>query len=490
VLRKLAGEAARRAIERADSWLNVWTGLGTSRDMRTHTHVGVRAWLSDPELEELYTHNDMAGTIVDALPDEALRKPYTLHIEGDDGRDRAGVIEGRADELALRARVLEAWKWGRLYGGAAILIGADDGREMTEPLETEAIRSLEYLHVLTRAELIPDAWDGDPFSRTFGLPLIYRIQPHTAPGQSVQNALVHRSRLLVFDGLPIPARLRTRNQGWGASVLERPHEVLRDFGVSWAGAAVLLQDFSQAVWKVKGLFDQITSGDKETMRTRMELVEMTRSIVHAVVLDSDGEDFERKTTSIAGLPETLQLFILRLAGAARMPATVLMGQSPAGLNATGESDLRWWFNSIAAQQLHTLKPALETLYRLLLVLEGGEPEQWEIRFEPLWDETPTEHSNRRKTQADTDIAYITAGVLLPEEVAINRFRPTGWSQETSIDLDARREILQVEIERELEEAENPPPPPPALIPGQTPPGPGPAPQRAPAEPEPDEIEES
>ena len=54
--------------------------------------------------------------------------------------------------------------------------------------------------------------------------------------------------------------------------------------------------------------------------------------------------------------------------------------------------------------------------------------------------------------------------MLPEEVALSRFPVTGWSPETTIDLEMRKTIIEIETDRAVEEAENPPPPPPTLPP--------------------------
>jgi hypothetical protein len=50
-----------------------------------------------------------------------------------------------------------------------------------------------------------------------------------------------------------------------------------------------------------------------------------------------------------------------------------------------------------------------------------------------------EQADLRKTTADTDVAYINAGVLLPEEVALSRFGSGTWSAETAVDLAVPRD---------------------------------------------------
>ena len=61
---------------------------------------------------------------------------------------------------------------------------------------------------------------------------------------------------------------------------------------------------------------------------------------------------------------------------------------------------------------------------------GKLDEDWKIEFNPLWQPTEAEVVETRNKQADTDMKYIQAGVLTPEEVAISRFGGDEYSSET------------------------------------------------------------
>ena len=62
------------------------------------------------------------------------------------------------------------------------------------------------------------------------------------------------------------------------------------------------------------------------------------------------------------------------ASAADIPVTRLLGQSPAGLSATGDSDTRNYHDMIAARQELDLRPQLERLDALLLRSAGVDRE--------------------------------------------------------------------------------------------------------------------
>ena len=62
--------------------------------------------------------------------------------------------------------------------------------------------------------------------------------------------------------------------------------------------------------------------------------------INNLLLLGDGETWSRQSVDFGGLPEMVRCFLQVAAGAADIPVTRLLGQSPSGLSATGESDTR------------------------------------------------------------------------------------------------------------------------------------------------------
>lgn len=485
----LASDAQRRL----DSWFNALTGLGNSvRDKLMSTSFMAGARLPDQVLENLYHDEDMAGRICDLLPEDALRKGYYLSAEGQDNSDLSGHISEYEKRLGFRAALKDVAVWSRVFGGAVIYLGIDDGQREDQPVNMDAIRTVKFATVMDKRDVMPDQWYGDAtHDAKYGQPKTYRIMG--APviptsGNVAINLALHESRVIRLDGTHTSLRRRMRNDGWCDSVLQRVYDVLMQFGTGWQGAAHLLQDAAQGVFKIDGLIDMIASGEKDTLQRRMELVDMSRSVARAIMLDAEREEFERQAYNFAGVPDVLRAFMLRLAAAADMPVTVLMGQSPAGLNATGENDTRLWYDSVQAYQQETLLPAITRFHELAFAaddFDGERPEKWEVRFESLWQMTALEQATLEKAVADKDKIYIDAGVILPEEVALCRFKARGFSIDTQIDVDARKEMLQAEIDLAKEKAGQEPMPPPMIPPkatGSTPANPIPKPVAEPPAP--------
>jgi hypothetical protein len=428
-----------------DNWQNVFTGLGTARDKTQYGRFVNLSEINDNELSALYHQNDTARRVVALKPQEMMRKGFAVNVEDD--TEASSAIAMDLQELKAPRKIRDAMIWGRLFGGAVVIIGADDGGEADQPLNENTIKSIKFLHVVDKRHLVPDTWFSDPLNdEFFGEPQTYRVTPR----RGATNLVVHRSRLLVFGGAHTTDEERDRLGGWDHSSLTAVYTVLRQFDNAWQAAEHLMSDASQAVFKIQGLMSMIAGGQKDVLATRMQLVDMSRSVARALLLDADGgEEFSREASSFTDAHSMLDKFMLRLAQAAETPVTILMGQSPAGMNATGESDFRWFYDSIATAQENELKPQLEKLVRIMMLAKDGptrgvEPDVWAIKFAPLWQPTPVEQAELEKTHAEKDKIYLEAGVLLPEEVALSRYRPEGWSAETQIDREAREAMLEAE----------------------------------------------
>jgi hypothetical protein len=453
-----------------DNWQNVFTGLGTARDKTQFGRFVSLAEITETELTALYHQDDVARRVVALKPQEMMRRGFCITVKED--TDTSTAIGQKLRELKAAVRIRDAKIWGRLYGGAVVVVGADDGQPADQPLREEAIKSVRWLHTIDKRWLVPDTYFEDPLrDALFGEPQTFRIVPRRASQASADLQVIHRSRLLVFGGAHTSDEERDRLGGWDHSVLNSVYNVLRAFNDVWASSQYMMSEASQGVFKIAGLMSMIAGGQKEELQTRMQLVDMSKSVARSLLLDADnGEEYSREGSTFTDASSMLDRWMQRLAAAAEVPVTILMGRSPAGMNATGESDFRWFYDSIETAQENELEPEIEKLVRMLFLAKDGPtggqvPETWEIKWKPLWRPTPKEQADIEKTTAEKDKLYVEAEVLLPEEVATSRFRSDGWNPDTQIDRDVRETMLEAELAALEEEAKTPkpdpvPPPPP------------------------------
>lgn len=74
----------------------------------------------------------------------------------------------------------------------------------------------------------------------------------------------------------------------------------------------------------------------------------------------------QKQLNFAQLPELMRQYLQIASGATDIPVTRLLGESPAGLNATGKSDLQYYYDNMAARQRVEFQPAMHCLDEVII----------------------------------------------------------------------------------------------------------------------------
>ncbi|MBK6532627.1 MAG: DUF1073 domain-containing protein, partial [Deltaproteobacteria bacterium] len=416
-------DKVKAGLQRVDGWVNLVTGMGTSgRSKAVNFQAGDR--LSDEMLEALpHTGDPYANCICRVVPEEALRQGYRVKT-GDSTEETA--IGAHLDHWRVTSHLTAAWTWSRAFGGGVVFVGADDGRDPSEPLDEAAIRSVRFLVVADRRDLVPLTWCTDDESQRYGEPETYSFTRLSSGGAS-EVVIVHASRLIRFEGALTTRRRRTQLRGWGESELQRIYDVLSKFNGAWESTSTLLYQGSIGVLSMKNLFSMMAADKRDVLKTRLDMMDLAMSSTRNVLIDAEGESFTRtEVGALAGLAAVLDKFLLLLSGAAEIPVTILMGQSPAGLSATGESDVRWFYDRIKSAQTSTLTPCLLRLIRLLCLAKDGPtkgvvPAKLAVEFAPLWQMTPLELADLRQKQATTDGIYIDKQVVTADEVGEPKF---------------------------------------------------------------------
>lgn len=441
-----SGNPSGKRKPRTDAVINPFSGHGTTRDRRRYTEFGITA-VSDHEAITLWRSEWLARTIIEALPDDAFRRGYDIAL---DDKDAAEELKAIAEDLDLDAIVVRAAKLERALGGAAIMPVFEGATgDFAAPLDMARIAKVSALRVFEPRELMPASWYTDLASPNFGQPETYRLQPLHHRGAGAGLPVVHESRLAIFPGKRVSNQLQPgQRDGWGDSVLMPVRDVIADFGLGWGAAANLIADFAKGVIRKKGLMDLLASKDgREVLEHWKQSIDMTTSSLRAVLLDSEDE-YTRQTTPISGLDAVLLQLAQVAAGAAEMPTTRLMGMSPAGMNATGESDTRAWYDTVARAQSTRYRRPVEWLLRLIMRSSEGptggiEPDVWSVQWKPLWTPSDKEQAEVRLIQAQVDAIELDRGVVTTTEVAKGRHGGDTWGPDTKVDLEERVTALML-----------------------------------------------
>jgi len=260
----------------------------------------------------------------------------------------------------------------------------------------------------------------DPMNPGYGKVELWTISPHTG-GNPYQ---VHESRILMFDGDPVPDLQRSNNDGWGVSKYQAVHESLMRFQSSHQWANSLLERAQQAVHGIPDLANTLRSPEGEArIQKRVDVVDMVRGMLNTIVIDGL-ETYELKATSFSGVPDIMDRLAEALCADIGWPMFVLIGRSPGGLSATGGINEEAWLAKLQAAQNDKMRSPLNRLVQILLLsMNGDTGGDWELCFNPLKVPSDKEEAEvekleaeTKKAKADTAVALVGIGALDPREV--------------------------------------------------------------------------
>ena len=121
--------------------------------------------------------------------------------------------------------------------------------------------------------------------------------------------------------------------------------------------------------------------------------------------------------------------------------TRLFGTSATGMNATGDNDVRNYYDMVSAKQEAELRPQLEYLYEVLVRSElGYMPEDFRFDFNPLWQLSETKQATVEKTRAERDQVYLNAGVVTEGLVARELKERGTYRNMTDDDIELAEEL--------------------------------------------------
>jgi len=410
-----------RMMKKLDGWVNVLTGMGLkNRDKLASADTCARI-MDQTRAESLYQSDDIAARIVNRIPEEMLREGYQVVVENDPKLGEKAMM--KLEEHKIDEKLERALKWNRLYGGSAIIIGIGN-QPPEEPLNLKDIKKVDYFTPLDRYRLCAEMPVEDEVeSENFGNPNHYTIQSEVSTSKTV-GIKIHYSRMILFKGVELPYNLYIKNNYWGDSVLSRSYNAIRNYQTAFDNVASAMQDFAPLVVKIKGLADLIASGNHALVTQRLELATLQHSIMNALVLDSEGEDAQRQTTSFEGIPEILTKMGNRLVASNELPHTILLGESPQASNATGNSTTMSWYDSIKNEQKSVLVPPLNQTLDVIFSeqggISGGKIPDYKIVFNPLWQLDLKEQAQINEIQAKADAMYIDRNVFTSDEIRDGR----------------------------------------------------------------------
>ncbi|MCL1867167.1 MAG: DUF1073 domain-containing protein [Oscillospiraceae bacterium] len=391
------GNKPNKTVRTVDAFSNPMArlGYGTQNLMEATEYPLMRMTQNYALLNSLYCNNWVIQNIIGTIPEDVTKKWFRVSSNvSPEYLDKIAKIQR---QTKLRKSVVKGMKWGRLYGGAIGLILIDGQDDMLDkPLDYDTIMPDSF-----KGLFIADRWSGvypsidlisDMSDPEYGLPEYYEIRDE----DGIFAHRVHQSRVVRFTGRELPFWEKVVELYWGQSEIEAIYEeIVKRDNVS-NNIASLTFKANLSVQEMKNLDQLFTLGGIEAQKRFWNLLH-NQSVAESqlgVRLINQGDSFHQFQYAFSGIAEVYEQFLYDVAGAARIPFTKLYGRSPAGMNATGESDSRNYYDYLEEVRESSFRPVIEKLLPIMALSAWGEiPDDLDIQFDSMWTPTETEKAS-------------------------------------------------------------------------------------------------
>lgn len=378
------------------------------------------------QLEAAYRGSWIAGRVVDCYAKDMTRAG--IEITTNEGAEDVKKIQASFSRLKIWQALCSNTKWGRLYGGAVAVLQIR-GQKLDSPVDLDSIAEGDFrgLVVYDRWQIYPELQSIIAVGPEMGLPEYYNIvlgsnlnDPGQEPGlqehtsQATGQVRIHHTRCIRSIGIELPFWQAQTELMWGESILERMWDRLIAFDTASSSASNLITRAQLRTVGVDGLREILSIGgaQEEALIAQFEYMRKFQQNEGITLLDKE-DVFASTAYSFAGLSDILLQKAQEVSGSAEIPLVVLFGQTPSGLNSTGEADIRLYYDGINSTQEATLRNPVEVLLKVLWKSEVGVPmpEDLTFSFTPLWQMSAMDKAAIAKTNAETIIAVHQEGAI-------------------------------------------------------------------------------
>ena len=417
------------------------TGVFMPNPLETTEYQLTRFTRNWQTINALYRSHWIVRRIIDVIPEDIIKNGY--HILTQLSPDQIKKIVRCDRTTRTSRRILEGLKWGRLYGGAGALIMIEGHEnQLDQPLDYDMIMPGSY-----KGLLVLDRWSGvtpedklvsDISDPEFGMPEYYTVSSDAL----TVGIRVHHSRIIRFMGRPLPYLEQLAETYWGASELEHViDELKKRDNVSW-NIAMLTFMANLRVMKMDGMGQLLATGNEQAQMQLYNTIQGMNAMMNNNSLQVLGENdsYETHQYTFGGIGETYDRFMMDVAGAAETPVTKLFGRSPAGMNATGESDMQNYYDTIEEKQEADLRPVYDKILPIMFISTlGGIPDDWDYEFNPIRRPRDDEMADLASKNTDSVTKAFQAG-MVSQRTALKELRQqsemTGmWSNITDEDIE-------------------------------------------------------
>jgi len=348
------------------------------------------------------------SNMVQVLADEMVRN----WIEVKSTKSGDPDVEAMEDALVkfdIKRLIHEAVVHDATFGIAHTFVdvGATDA-QLANPLvlDPRAIKkgSLKGFRVVDPTWIYPALYNTlYPLKEDF-----YKPQQWFVMGQTV-----HQSYLIDMVSRPVMQILRPSYNFGGLSLIQ----LMQDYVDDW-------RDVKRNVRKIiETLRLRILSTDMDArlaepgqFDNRIKFLNLYADNFGTLALNKDTEELIHQQTSLSELSNLLSNFQDQLCIPARVTNLKLLGNAPAGLNASGDAELETWHETISGMQERDIRRKLETIFKIIQLSEFGEiKDNIYFEFRPLNELSDKDRVDIIKTRVETVVAAADSMIISTEE---------------------------------------------------------------------------
>ena len=397
-----------------DGWQNSYANLGTGNSLMQHSQFILKR-IGYPELAKLSSCDDIISNAIDILVRECLSKWGVINIELTDdtlssetrqakAKEITEYLEKRLSELDFKSKLYEACKKAFGFGGVGIYLAFKGSHDLSkEVILTKETRENKLIDIR-----VVEPWLFAPSVVNFSNPLeSYYMKPLS--WYVTGAGAVHSSRLLTLQFFEVADLIKPLYNFMGISLCQLMQDKVKSADSIRQSLSDMFLRFRTAIIKTPALM----SADKEELRQRIEIINMSENNFGKLILRDD-EEYINSITPISGYDKIQAQAYETIAASARIPINKLFGQTPTGLNNSGAYDLQSFYDTIQGFQNTTIKPFIEKILNILLN-EIDFKGLVSFDFESPMKLSALDESNRANLEADFYTKLISAGVISQEE---------------------------------------------------------------------------
>lgn len=416
-----APEGVRMAMDNALDQAGFYSLLQHGLDMGVYG--GMANFMGYAALQNI-AQNGLVRACIETVSDDMTRNWIEISRDAEDKTDNdkdgkddvIDAINAEVERLELQKVFHEACSMTGYYGGCLIYLDTGaSGEYLRHPLNLDPLFSMEArnpgflqaVRCIDPINVFPGTYNAtNPLANDY-----YR--PHT---WWVLGQEVHASRLLRIVANEAPLIFKPSYNFLGIPQAQILWDYVLHFQQNRDAANRLLNKFSMLVFKTAMGDILMNEGGIDQLDTRMQLLARNQSNDGVFAIDRESEDVAKVETPLGGVTDIVKQSLEQLAALNRTPAVKLLGISPSGFNATGESDIRNYYDHVLSQQEKVLRHAIKDVLDVIQIsLFGKVDSSISFTFRPLSEDDKSATAATQQVKVNTICSLLERDIISPEE---------------------------------------------------------------------------